>query len=150
MERLCARRQTAQDDADGDRVLTTLLAARVAERLCQHPAFRFAVESIPRRPSRVIPAAVADQSRCAADASNLGPDYFELALPTLWRIDDPDPEANGCGAIVVQLLRFLIAPPPSVFHRRAHSTPSCWCAHSSPLTVALAHIRQFLRPDLQL
>ena len=113
LEGLCPRRHARSDDTSCDRVPASLLSARAAQRLCAYPSLRLSGQSLSHFPSGVGPA-TAGLRWLDRPSENTRPplrEFFSLALPTLWRIDDPDSEIYRCGTISMHVLRFFLTRP---------------------------------------
>ena len=125
LEGLRPRWQARQYDSGCYGVLAALLPARAPQRVRTHSSLRVPRQSLSYFPLGSIPTTPVQPLLHACRSGNLqtfSGGFFCLALPTLRRGHDRNPEIYRCGIINMLLLRFFITPPPLSTRRMCSGT----------------------------
>src|SRR5262249_46810700 len=126
LEGLRPRWQVGPDDAQGIRVLASLLPACAAQGVRPHPSLRISSESLPcpsgiPLPTTADPSFLHRRPRCVSSCLW----GLLLALPELRRDDDRARKIHCCGTVTMRLFRFFLGLQPPVAFRPV-------CAGRSP------------------
>jgi hypothetical protein len=114
LEGLCARQQTAQNDAYSDGVSAAVHPARTATWLRAHSSFRVSRQQLPDRSAEPQPAPARRHTEAARAVRPIGFPGAHLGLPALWCGHAHRPQSHRDAAnLSVQLLRQLIGSLPS-------------------------------------
>ena len=114
--------QTAQDDARGDGVPAPILPARTTQGLRPDSPLRLFGKLAACLPAALMPALFGHEHTRTTRIGEHQRKLINLALSTLRRGYGRDTKTDRRGTLAMRVLRFVVAPWPTMFNGRALST----------------------------